>query len=78
MLEQWNYSHRSLHPRTQFHILRSLRIQQPASVDFSHVITSCRDIIATHSLCVESMTQIYEEVKGHGVLGVTCYQLQVC
>ncbi|KAK2184990.1 hypothetical protein NP493_248g02019 [Ridgeia piscesae] len=22
------------------------------------------------------MTQIYEEVKGHGVLGVTCYQLQ--
>ena len=77
-LERWNQSHLYLHPKTQFHMLRSLRIQQPASVDYSHVITSCHDEFTSHSLHVEDMTRIYEEVKGQGVLGITCYQLQVC
>ncbi|KAI0233752.1 General transcription factor 3C polypeptide 1 [Lamellibrachia satsuma] len=75
-LERWNQSHLYLHLKTQFHMLRSLRIQQPASVDYSHVITSCHDEFTSHSLHVEDMTRIYEEVKGQGVLGITCYQLQ--
>ena len=76
-LERWNDSHLRLHPKTQFHMLRSLRIQQPFSVDYGHVVACCRDEFASNDLRDDDMTQIYNEVKGRRVLGVMHYELKV-